>query len=186
MQKWAHYRGHKNHLLQQLWGAQQVCDSTWKRGLEEFGNRKQRGVGPTSALQRPGLQEDGSGESRLGSSSCLTGGFTVLRRWQRLWLFRVIYKPLPLLLEMLLLFSHSVVSSSFRPHGLQHTRPPCPSPNPGTCWNARLLSRWCHPTISSSVVPFSSCLQSFPAPGSFPRSPLFASGGQSIRASVSV
>ena len=61
-----------------------------------------------------------------------------------------------------------VVSNSLRPHGLQHTRPPCPSPTPGACSNSCLASRWCHPTISSSVIPFSSCLQSFPASGCFP------------------
>ena len=67
----------------------------------------------------------------------------------------------------------------------QHTRLPCPSPSPRVCSNSRPLSRWCHPTISFSVVPFSSCLQSFPAPGSFPTSQLFTSGGQSIGASAS-
>ena len=70
-------------------------------------------------------------------------------------------------------------------HGLQHTRLPCPSPFPGACSNSRPLSRQCHSTISSSVVPFSSCLQSFPASGSFLMSQLFASGGQSIGASAS-
>ena len=65
-------------------------------------------------------------------------------------------------------FSHSVVSNSLQPHGLQHARPPCPSPTPGVYSDSCPLSRWCHPTISSSVVPFSSCLQSFPASGSFP------------------
>ena len=77
-------------------------------------------------------------------------------------------------------FSHSVMSNSLWPHRLQHTRPPCPSPTPGVYPNSCLLSRWCHPTISSSVNPFSSCLQSFPASGSFPMSQLFVSGGQSI------
>ena len=66
-------------------------------------------------------------------------------------------------------FSRSVVSDSLQPHGLQHARHPCPSPAPGACSNSSPLSRWCHPIISSSVVPFSSCLQSFPASGSFPR-----------------
>ena len=77
-------------------------------------------------------------------------------------------------------FSHSVVSDSSRPHGLQHTRPPCPSPTPGVYSNSSPLSRWCHPTISSSVIPFSSHLQSFPASGSFQMSQFFTSGGQSI------
>ena len=80
----------------------------------------------------------------------------------------------------------SVVSHSLRPHGLQHTRPPCPSPTPGAYSNSCLLSRLCHPTISSSVVPFSSCLQSFPASGSFPMSQFFASGGQSWSFSFSI
>jgi len=77
-------------------------------------------------------------------------------------------------------FSRSVVSNSLQPHERQHARPPCPSPTPGVHPNPCPLSQWCHPTISSSVVPFSSCPQSFPASGSFPMSPLFASGGQSI------
>ena len=81
-------------------------------------------------------------------------------------------------------FSRSVVSDSLRPHGLQHTRPPCPSPTPGAYSNSCPLCRWCHPTISSSVVPFPSCLQSFPASGSFPMSQLFASGGQSAPAAA--
>ena len=84
-----------------------------------------------------------------------------------------------------LLFSLSVMSDSSRPHVLQHARPPCPSPSPEACSNSCPLSRWCHPTISPSVVPFSSCFQSFPASGSFPMSQLSASGGQSIGASAS-
>ena len=82
-------------------------------------------------------------------------------------------------------FSPSVVSDSLRRHGLQHARLPCPSPAPRTWSNSCPSSQWCHPTISSSVVPFSSCLQSFPASGSFPRSQIFTSGGQSIGVSAS-
>ena len=82
-------------------------------------------------------------------------------------------------------FSRSDVSDSLQPHELQHSRPPCPSPTPRVYPNSRPLSRWCHLTISSSVVPFSSCLQSFPASGSFQRSQLFASGGQNIGVSAS-
>ena len=82
-------------------------------------------------------------------------------------------------------FSCSVVSDSLRPHGLQHARPACPSPTPRVHSNSCPLSWWCHPTISSSVIPFSSCLQSFIPSGSFPVSRLFASGGQSIGASAS-
>ena len=80
--------------------------------------------------------------------------------------------------------SHSVVSDSLRPHGLQHARPPCPSPTPGVYSNSSPLSRWCHPAISSSVIPFS-CLQFFPASGSFAMSWLFTSGDQSTGASAS-
>ena len=82
-------------------------------------------------------------------------------------------------------FSRSVVSDSLWPHGLQHARPPCPSPTPGVYSNSCPLSWWGHPTISSSVFPFSSCLQCFPASGSFPMSQFFASGGQSIGVSAS-
>ena len=82
-------------------------------------------------------------------------------------------------------FSHSVMSDSLRPYDSQHTRPPCPSSTPGVHPNPCPLSRWCHPTISSSVIPFFSHLQSFPASGSFPTSQLFASGGRSIGASGS-
>ena len=80
---------------------------------------------------------------------------------------------------------HSVVSDSLQPHGLQHARPPCSSPAPGVYPNSCPLSQWCHQTISSSVVPFSSCLQSFPASGSFQMSQFFPSGGQSIGVSAS-
>ena len=82
-------------------------------------------------------------------------------------------------------FSSSVISDSLRPHGLQHTRPPCPSPTPGVYPNSCPLSQWCHPTISSSVIPFSSHLQSFPASGSFQMSQLFPLGGQRIGVSAS-
>ena len=82
-------------------------------------------------------------------------------------------------------FSSSVVSNSLSPHGLQHARPPCPFPTPRVHPNSCPLSRWCHPTISFSVVPFSSHLQSFPPSGSFQMSQLFASGGRSTGVSAS-
>ena len=85
----------------------------------------------------------------------------------------------------MLLFSCSVVSESLWPHGLQHTRLPCPSPTPGAYSNSCPLSQWCYPTSSSSVVPFSSCLECFPASRSFQTSQFFASGGQSIGATAS-
>ena len=82
-------------------------------------------------------------------------------------------------------FSHSVVSSSLLPHESQHTRPPCLSPTPGVHSDSHPSSWWCHPAISSSVIPFSSCTQSLPASGSFPMSQLFAWGGQGIGVSAS-
>ena len=82
-------------------------------------------------------------------------------------------------------FSHSVVSNSLQSHELQHVRPPCPSPTPRAFSNSCSFSWWCHPTVSSFVVPFSSCPQSFPASGFFQMSQLFASGGQSIGVSAS-
>ena len=95
-----------------------------------------------------------------------------------------VYKALSLY-DTSVQFSRSVVSDSLWPHESQHARPPCPSPTPRACSNSCPLSRWCHPTISSSVVPFSCHLQSFPASGSFPMSPFSASGGQSIGVSAS-
>ena len=84
-----------------------------------------------------------------------------------------------------LLASCSILSDSLWPHGLQHVSLPCPSPTPRACSNSWPSSQWCHSTISSSVIPFSSCLQSFPASGSFQMSWLFPSGGQSIGAAAS-
>ena len=85
-----------------------------------------------------------------------------------------------MLVFLIVQFSRSVVSDSLQPHEWQHTGPPCPSPTPGIYPNSCLSSRWCHPAISSSVIPFSSCPKSLPASGSFPMSQLFAWGGQSI------
>ena len=82
-------------------------------------------------------------------------------------------------------FSHSIVSDPLRPHELQHARPPCQSPTPGVYPNSCPSSQWCHPAISSSIVPFSSCPQSLPASGSFPMSQPFAWGGQNIEVSAS-
>ena len=82
-------------------------------------------------------------------------------------------------------FSRSVMSDSLRPHEPQYARPPCPSPTPGIHWDSSPSSQWCHPAVSSSVVPFSSCLQSFRASGSFQMSQFFKSWGQSVGASAS-
>ena len=81
-------------------------------------------------------------------------------------------------------FSRSVMSNYLQPHELQHARPPCPSPTPGVHSDSRPSSQWCHPVISSSVVPFSSCPQSLPASGSFPMSQLFTWGDQNTGASA--
>ena len=96
-------------------------------------------------------------------------------------------KVLPTILKTAVQFSsvQSLSHVSLWPHKPQHARPPCPSPTPGVHPNPCPLSRWCHPTISSSVIPFSSCPQSFPASGSFQMSQLFSSGGQSIGVSAS-
>ena len=102
--------------------------------------------------------------------------------WQIIYFFRISNCPWS---SVTVQFSRSVVSDSLWPRGLQHARPPCPSPTPGVESNSCPLSWWRHPTISSSVVPFSSCLLSFPASGSFPMSQLFASGGQNIGVSAS-
>ena len=93
---------------------------------------------------------------------------------------------MPHYISGVLLFSHSVMSDSLQLHGLQHARLPCLSPSLGVFSNSCPLSRWCHPTSSSSVIPFSSCLQSFPALGSVPMSQLFTLGGRSTGASASV
>ena len=93
--------------------------------------------------------------------------------------------PLQRLSVQLIQFIRSVVSDSLQLHGPQHARPPCPSPTFRVYSNLCLLSQWCHPTISSSVVPFSFCLQPSPASESFPMSQFFASGGPSIRVSAS-
>ena len=82
-------------------------------------------------------------------------------------------------------FSCSVMSYSWRPHELQHAKLPCPSPSPGACSNSRPSSQWWHPAISSSLIPFSSCLQSFAASGSFPMSQFFTSGGRKTEVSAS-
>ena len=102
--------------------------------------------------------------------------------------FKILFIPLVFVLTINVTsnqFSCSVVSDSLRPYGLQHTRLPCPSPTPGAFSNSCPSCRWCHPTTSFCVIPFSSCLQSFPASGSFPMSWFFVSGGQSIGVSAS-
>ena len=100
------------------------------------------------------------------------------------WIFRQIENH-QTYIQGILQFSRSVMSNSLWPHKLQHFRLPCPSPAPGACSNSCPLSWWCHPTTSSSIIPFSSCLQSFPASGSYPMSQFFTSGSQNIGVSAS-
>ena len=107
-----------------------------------------------------------------------------VRIWGEGWFVWVTHSD-SILLVSSVQFSYSVVSDSLPPQGLQYARPPCLSPTPGVYSNSCPLSWWCHPTISSSVIPFSSHFQSFPASGSFQMSQLFASGGQSIGVSAS-
>ena len=114
---------------------------------------------------------------KIGNSSCFLIKYSIVA------LVKLLYKSITQLFNAGSVQFSPVTSNSLWPHGLQHARPPCPSPNPGACSNLCPSSQWCHPTISSSVVPFS-CLQSFPASGSFPMSQFFTSGGQSIGVSV--
>ena len=123
--------------------------------------------------------------------SCPLNSFAIIGPWGCFQFFSVINATIMkfFLLKQaqilkMLQFSRSVVSDSLQPHGLQHTRSPCPSPTPGVYSNSCPLSWWCHPTISSSVIPFSH-LQPFPALGSFQMSQFFASGSQSIGVSAS-
>ena len=118
---------------------------------------------PPGDLSDPGIES-------LMSPALVEGFFTTSITWEAKINFQ---------------FSHSVMSDSLQPHGLQHARLPCPSPTPGACSNLCPSSWWCHQAISSFVVPFSSYLQSLLALGSFPMSQFFSSGGQSIGASVS-
>ena len=131
-------------------------------------------------LQAPVSMEFSRQEYSVGCHFLLQGIF--LTQGSNLSLLHWQMDSLPLIQ---LQFSYSVVSDSLRPHGLQHARLPYPLPTPGACSNSCPSSWWCHPTILSSVVPFSSCLQSFPASGSFPMSQFFTLGGQSIGVSAS-
>ena len=109
---------------------------------------------------------------------CFSNLFCIKKNWWRWWYITATIQFSSVQLSL------SVVSDSLRLHESEHARPPCPLPTPGVHPNSCPSSQWCHPAISSSVVPFSSCPQSFSASGSFPMSQLFASGGQSIRVSA--
>ena len=121
-----------------------------------------------------------------GSSKASQSQLEVKRNTIKLWYFEQLSKSFKILgqIRSSVQFSRSVVSDSLGPRELQHSRPPCPSPTPGVHSNSHPSSRWCHPAISPSVVPLSSCPQSLPASESFPMSQLFEWGGQSIGVSV--
>ena len=127
----------------------------------------------------PGYHDHKNHLSRPARRWCIF--WVALNLCQSRWTDRYTHTYIP----TLLLFSRSVMFDSLWHHGLQHASLPCPSPTPGVYSNSCPLSWWCHPTISSSVISFSSCLQCFPASGSFLLSQLFASGGQSFGASAS-
>ena len=133
-------------------------------------------------LVAPALEAESEPLDHQGSPKSFFVFFFFSRTEFKCWSIRTNWWPWKEVLS--LQFSCSVMSDSLRPHGGQHTRPPCPSPTPGVYSNSCPLSRWCHPAISSSVVPFS-CLQSFPASGSFQMSQFFTSGGQNIGVSAS-
>ena len=121
--------------------------------------------------------------SKIGMCVCMSSH--ILCVWHTSSHVCIPYKWLCLCIVLLLLFNRSVVSDSLRPHGLHHAKLLCPSPSQRVCSNSCPSSWWCHPTISSCAVPFSSFLQSFPASGSFPMSQFFSTGGQSIGVSAS-
>ena len=112
--------------------------------------------------------------------SVTTSFINFTMKYQDISIFPIMFALILCCFESLVQFSSSVVSDCLWPHESQHARPPCPSPTPGVYPNPCPSSQWCHPAISSSVIPFSSCPQSLPASGSFPVSQLFAWGGQSI------
>ena len=140
-------------------------DSLWFRAFYDLDNCKNNKESLTS------------GEAEISKDPSLKNLCFYVQLTNLLWQCSQIFSSVQ--------FSRSVVSDSLRPHELQHARPLCPSPSPGVYSDSCPSSRWCHPAISSSVVPFSSCPQSLPASGSFPMSQLFAWGGQSTGVSSS-
>ena len=173
-----------------------ICCAEARRSLScnSVFSSSRLGQQPTRLSWFSGLQTEYLGTLRL-HTTCIyirvhTHVHTQVCAYSLLILFLwrtllILINCISFMLVWLLLFSCSVGSDSLWPHGLQHTRPPCPSPTPGACSNSCPLSQWCYPTISSSVIPFSSLPQSFPASGSFLVSQLITSGGQSIGVSVS-
>ena len=158
------------------WQGSLLCCSPWGHRVSDWGTEPNWWCGPQPYL------------TQRNHEPCRGGPPKMDRSWWRVLTKRPLEKGMANHFSIHALrnpwavsqSSCSVRSDSLQPHLLQHTRPPCPSPTPRVYSNSCTLSQWCHPTISSSVIPFSSCLQSFPASGSFQMSQLFASGGQSI------
>jgi len=180
--------GEKGMLLH-FWWECKLIQPLWKT-LWRF--LKKLGIKPPydPAIPLLGVYPE---ETKIEKDTCIplfiAALFTIARTWKPprcLWTDEWIKKLWSIYtMEYSVHFSRSVMSNSLRPHELQHARPPYPKPTPGVHSNSRPLSRWCHPAISSSVIPFSSCPQSLPASGSFPMSQLFTWGGQSIGVSAS-
>ena len=168
-----------------LGGEESTCKVGDPGSIPGWGRSPREGTGNPlqnscleNAMDRGAWQTMGG---RVGHDWCDVMCDNLYRKEQRL--SKYIRSESPISVQ----FSPSVTSYSLRPHGLQHTRSLCPSPTPRVYWSSCPLSRWCHPTISSSVVPFSFCLQSFPASGSFQMSLPFTSGGCiGVSASASV
>ena len=163
-----------------------VSTSWWLLSVPHCATRIQWGRGPDDVTQKEDPKrfqaELADNFQGRGNSECIFGPKYQGPR------MKIHFQPrlkIIIIEWTLVQFSHSVMSNSLRPHGLQLTRPPCPSPSSGVYSNSCPLNWWCHPTISSSVIPFSSYLQSFPASGFFPLTQLFTSSGQSIGVSAS-
>ena len=154
-------------------------DKVWSLGWEDPLEKEMATLSSTLAWEIPWMEESGGLQSK-GSQRV---GHTIVTEQQQQTTMCVAgywgHIHSSVMMQFSVQFSRSVVSDSLRPHESQHTRPPCPSPTPGVYSSPCPSSRWCHPTISSSVVPSSSCPQSLPASGFFQMSQLFASGGQS-------
>jgi len=158
----------------------------WELGLARGADSPLR---PLLASGHMFFELNGSSHCRLFScSSCLSVSLSLISVWIQMLnvsLIRIRWVSICLFLPYRKYSSVTQWCPTLRPHELQRARPPCPSPTPGVYPNSCPLSLWCHPTISASVVPFSSCLQSFPTSGSFQMNQLFISGGQNIGVSAS-
>ena len=168
-------------LLDTLWII--ACQAPLSMGILEAKTLKLVACPPPGNLPDPEIQPASPRSTALAGSICIMYMYIYVYMYYSICIWQKVY-VLGVWDTYSAQFSHSVVSNSLQPHGLQHTRLPCPSPTPRACSNSCPLTLWYHPTISSSVVPFSSHLQSVPASGSFSVSQFFASGGQSIGVST--